>query len=154
MKAFVIGLVMASMSLAACSAPREDRAESVSRDVAKEEANRKIVLEMFKASNVDEITKNMTDDYKQHNPNIADGKKGAVEFFTNLFKRYPNQKARVIHVAADGDFVWVHAHLTLTPDDPGLALVDIWRLKDGKLAEHWDIMQPVPGKTASGNSMF
>lgn len=151
MKGFVISLVAASLCLTACSAPR---AESVSRDVQKEEANRKIVMEMFSAKSVEEITKNMADDYKQHNPTVADGKKGAQDFFTDLLKRFPNQKARVIHVAADGDYVWVHAHLTMSPEDPGVALVDIWRLKDGKMVEHWDIMQPVPAKTASGNPMF
>jgi predicted SnoaL-like aldol condensation-catalyzing enzyme len=45
-------------------------------------------------------------------------------------------------------------HLTREPNDPGLAIAELFRLKNGKIIEHWDVVQPVPEKTASGNSMF
>lgn len=123
-------------------------------DLEKEARNKELVVGLFSASGPDAITDLMADDYKQHNPTVADGKAGAVEFFAEQFRLYPNARAHVAHVAADGDLVWVHAHLVRFPKDPGIALVDIFRVKDGKLVEHWDIMQDVPEKAANSNSMF
>lgn len=119
-----------------------------------EESNRKLVLSLFAADSPETIVKFMADDYKQHNPTIPDGKAGAAAFFRDLATKYPKAKAHVYRSAADGDLVWVHAHLVLQPNDPGIALVDIFRVKDGKLVEHWDIMQPVPANPANSNSMF
>lgn len=129
-------------------------ADPHARNLQKEEANRKVVMEFFNAENLESRMKNVADNYKQHNPNVADGKQGVRAFFAEMGKRYPNMHARVVRVAADGDLVWVHAHLTKSPEDPGLALVDIFRVENGKLVEHWDIMQPVPENAANGNSMF
>jgi predicted SnoaL-like aldol condensation-catalyzing enzyme len=55
---------------------------------------------------------------------------------------------------ADDDLVALHVHLTREPNDPGLAIAELFRLKDRKIIEHWDVVQPVPEKTASGNTMF
>lgn len=123
-------------------------------DLQKEEANRKLVLALFEADSPEKIIDAMADDYKQHNPTVADGKAGAAVFFRDMAKKYPKSKAIAYRSAADGDLVWVHAHLILDPNEPGIALVDIFRVKDGKLVEHWDIMQPVPASAANSNSMF
>lgn len=124
------------------------------KDIEQEAKNKEIILGIFKASSANAITDLMADDYKQHNPTVANGKAGAIEFFDEQFRLYPDAKAQVAHVAADGDLVWVHAHIVRFPNDPGLALVDIFRIRDGKLVEHWDVIQVVPEKDASGNSMF
>lgn len=129
-------------------------AHEAGRDLAREEANRKIVLAFFDTDDIDERLKNVADNYKQHNPLVADGKEGVRKFFTEMHKLYPTMKARVVHVAADGDLVWVHAHLTVSAQDPGSALVDIFRLENGKIVEHWDVIQPVPPTATNRNSMF
>src|ERR1044072_5096148 len=108
-----------------------------------EAKNRELILSMFSAGSARVITDLMADDYRQHNPTVADGKAGAIEFFAEQFRLYPDAKARVVHVAADGDLVWAHAHIVRFPKDPGLALVDIFRIRDGKLVEHWDVIQNV-----------
>jgi predicted SnoaL-like aldol condensation-catalyzing enzyme len=54
----------------------------------------------------------------------------------------------------DGDFVIVHSHATTTPEDRGMAIVDIFRMDDGKIVEHWDVIQPIPEKAANENTMF
>lgn len=141
----VLGAVLAGWSTASAKTAQE---------LQQEDGNRKLVLSLFSATNPDAITNLMADDYKQHNPTIHDGKAGAVEFFTEQFKKYPNSKVDVAHVAADGDLVWVHGHLIRYPNDPGIALLDIFRVKNGKLVEHWDIMEPVPTSSANSNSMF
>lgn len=124
------------------------------RDLQREEDNRRIVMEFFNTEDIDIRLKNVAENYKQHNPNVADGRQGVRAFFTEMKRLHPQMKARVARVAADGDLVWVHAHLTQSPEDPGIALVDIFRVENGKIVEHWDIMQPVPEKAANANSMF
>lgn len=96
----------------------------------------------------------IADDYKQHNPYVPDGKKPFVAFFTQHFKEYPQAKARIVRSAADKDLVWLHTHSTRTPDERGNAIVDIFRVRDGKIIEHWDVIQSVPEKAANSNTMF
>ena len=55
---------------------------------------------------------------------------------------------------ADGDFVILHAHLKLQPEDLGLAIVDMFRVEHGKIVEHWDVRQPIPETAANTNGMF
>jgi predicted SnoaL-like aldol condensation-catalyzing enzyme len=92
--------------------------------------------------------------YRQHNPEVVDGPDGFVQFIAGMQKKHPKLKVAVSKVLADEDLVVLHVHLTREPNDPGLAIAELFRLKNGKIIEHWDVVQPVPEKTASGNSMF
>lgn len=122
------------------------------------EANRALVLEFydtfFNKHNVDEAAKVVTDDYKQHNPFVPDGKEPFVSYFREFFKENPQSKARVIRSAVDGDLVWLHVHSASNPQDPGEAVVDIFRVQDNKIVEHWDAVQAVPETSANNNTMF
>ena len=69
-------------------------------------------------------------------------------------QRHPHLKVVISKVLADNDLVALHVHLTREANDPGLAIAELFRLKGGKIVEHWDVVQPVPANTASGNSMF
>lgn len=142
-------LIMGVMLMGASTASAKS-----AQQLALEESNRQLVLSLFAVNDPEAIINLMADDYKQHNPTVADGKAGAAVFFRDMFKRFPESKATVHRSAADGDLVWVHAHLTMGPNVPEFALVDIFRVKDGKLVEHWDIMQPIPPTAAHNNSMF
>jgi predicted SnoaL-like aldol condensation-catalyzing enzyme len=92
--------------------------------------------------------------YRQHNPEVPDGPDGFVQFISGMQKKHPKLKAVISKALADDDLVALHVHLTREPNDPGLAVAEFFRLKNGKIIEHWDVLQPVPEKTASGNSMF
>ncbi|NUU02395.1 nuclear transport factor 2 family protein [Herbaspirillum robiniae] len=93
--------------------------------------------------------------YIQHNPRVASGRDAFVNAFTQIFARYPQRRSTVHKAIADGDLVALHVHTVTGPDDRGMAIVDIFRFDgDGKIVEHWDVMQPVPESTASGNGMF
>ncbi len=133
-------------------------AQAATRDIAKEEANRQLVLDfyerVFNGHDVEGGVASMADEYRQHNPHIQSGKKAFVAFFKDLFAKNPQARAQVVHVAADGDLVWIHAHIVNDPNDRGFAVVDIFRVKNGRLVEHWDVMQAVPEHSANGNSMF
>ena len=92
--------------------------------------------------------------YRQHSPEVADGPDGFVQFISEMQKKHPQLRVVISKALADDDLVALHVHLTREPNDPGLAIAELFRLKNGKIIEHWDVVQPVPEKTASGNSMF
>src|ERR1700719_3891508 len=92
--------------------------------------------------------------YRQHNPEVTDGPDGFVQFVNNMKTKHPKLKVKITKVLADEDMVVLHVHLTRESNDPGLAIAELFRLKNGKIVEHWDVVQPVPEKSASGNSMF
>jgi predicted SnoaL-like aldol condensation-catalyzing enzyme len=93
-------------------------------------------------------------DYKQHNPTAADGKAGLKSFIDFLKARFPNQKGEIKRVVAEGDLVVLHVHSTRGDGTPGRAIVDIFRVDDGKVVEHWDVIQDIPEKAANTNGMF
>lgn len=97
------------------------------------------------------------ENYIQHNPQIANGTEGLKASFDSIFPKGSMMQIR--HALADGDLVFTHSH-SLSPGNDkeneftGLAIGDLFRVVDGKIVEHWDVIQPVPATTASGNSMF
>lgn len=94
-------------------------------------------------------------EYLQHNPTVADGGQAFIDAFEPFLKAHPKSKAEIKRVVADGDLVMLHVHSTMDENDRGEAVVDIFRLdENGKIIEHWDVIQAVPEKTESGRSMF
>jgi predicted SnoaL-like aldol condensation-catalyzing enzyme len=93
-------------------------------------------------------------DYIQHNPNAADGTEPLKEFVRGETARNPDLQYNVARVLAEGDMVLVHGNVVNQPGTRGIALVDMFRIQDGMIAEHWDILQDVPETTANGNDMF
>lgn len=94
------------------------------------------------------------DTYIQHNPLAPDGPEAVLGFMSGFFESHPDAAIEIKRVAADGDLVWIHYNNKLTPDSRGLAVVDIFRMEDGRFVEHWDVAQPVPEKSANDNTMF
>ena len=92
--------------------------------------------------------------YTQHNPTVTDGLKGFNQFAGEFLKTNPNLKVAIFKTLADGELVVLHVHIKMNESDRGIAVAEFFRLKDKKIVEHWDVMQPVPEKTASGNAMF
>lgn len=94
------------------------------------------------------------DHYIQHNPDVPNGAEPFYAYFEGFFRDNPQLRATIHRVIADGDLVALHVHSQETPDDPGRAIVDIFRVENGKIVEHFDVIQPVPATTANGNTMF
>ncbi len=92
--------------------------------------------------------------YIQHNPFVKDGPEPFIEYFTGHFKKNPKASTEIKRIIAEGDLVVVHAHSRDNPKDPGVAAIDIFRLENGKIVEHWDAVQPVEAKPANSNTMF
>ena len=149
---FAAGLPLALCCLAAACA------ETPSRDLRAEEANRQLVVgfyeRVFNQHDVAGGAKVLADGYRQHNPDLPDGKAPFVSFFTGYFKNNPNSKAVIRRTATDGDLVWLHVHDSNGAQDRGQAVVDIFRVKNGQIVEHWDVLQPIPERSANDNTMF
>jgi predicted SnoaL-like aldol condensation-catalyzing enzyme len=119
------------------------------------ESNRKLVESFVRAVFIDHdlssLDRYMKDGYMQHNPDVPQGKTGFVEFFETTFRAMPDFRYTVKRIVADGDQVWVYSATSATHtggpwlDVPptGNALnfdvVDMFRVEDGKVAEHWDV---------------
>ncbi|MET9849086.1 nuclear transport factor 2 family protein [Streptomyces ossamyceticus] len=127
---------------------------------AEEKRNKALVLrlytEAFNKGRTGVVKELVAADLVQHEKSVPGGADGQVELFKRLKAKIPGAVATVKHVAADRDLVAVHWHASATPDKEatGQAKVDLYRVRDGKVAEHWGITQTVPKKTASGNSLF
>jgi predicted SnoaL-like aldol condensation-catalyzing enzyme len=92
--------------------------------------------------------------YIQHNPHVPNGAEPFYSYFEGYFRDHPNSHVEFAHVLAEGDLVVLHLNSKADKCDRGKAIVDIFRLENEKIVEHWDVTQDVPEKTASGNSMF
>jgi predicted SnoaL-like aldol condensation-catalyzing enzyme len=92
--------------------------------------------------------------YIQHNPMAASGRDAAIAFLEPFFAGNPAITYSIKRIIADGNLVAVHAHGRFSPEDRGVAVVDILRIEGCKVMEHWDVVQPVPEKAANTNGMF
>jgi predicted SnoaL-like aldol condensation-catalyzing enzyme len=148
----------AAALLVLAASPLTAHAQSAGRNIELEEANRKLVVDfydqIFNRHDVDGAAKVVDDSYKQHNPLVPDGKAPFVNFFRDRFSKSTASSARIVRSAAQGDLVWLHVHSKANDQDLGRAIVDIFRVKDGKVMEHWDVIQAVPEKAANSNTMF
>jgi predicted SnoaL-like aldol condensation-catalyzing enzyme len=120
------------------------------------ETNKNLVAsfyqELFGDKNTESINKYIGEVYIQHNPKVTDGKQALIDATKNWFKNAPKEKIDIQHIGAYGDLVFIH--LKSHMGSKTVSVIDIFRLKDGKIVEHWDVMQDVPAKAANDHPMF
>lgn len=131
---------------------------NASTPINKQENNKQIVVNFYNLAlnekNFDAAAQYLGNYYKQHNPLVADGAEGFKQFIQYLQKNFPQSQSKIIKVFADGDFVILQVHSIRQPGSRGRAIIDIFKLQDGKIVEHWDVAQDIPEKSANKNSMF
>lgn len=120
------------------------------------EANKELVLkaakELFQELDLTAIDRYWGDSYVQHNPLYPDGKEQIRALIQGVIDSGVPMNAEVKRVAADGDLVWLHAKSFFFGKE--LATVEIFRVENGKIVEHWDVIQEVPSKSENNNTMF
>jgi predicted SnoaL-like aldol condensation-catalyzing enzyme len=125
---------------------------------AKLEANKKAVVEFYdlgiNKKDFEAASRHFGPRYIQHNPGAADGIEGFKQFVAFLRDKFPNYKSEIKRVFAEGDYVILHVHNVREPGTRGRAIIDIFRLENGKIVEHWDVIQPIPETPANDNTMF
>ena len=109
------------------------------------------VLQPLDSSRVDEF---FAPDYIQHSPLAATGAQGLKDFLDWARARSPHAEHRLQRLFVDGEYVIAHVHVIINPGDRGNAVVDIFRIADGRIAEHWDVAQEVPATSANNNGVF
>jgi predicted SnoaL-like aldol condensation-catalyzing enzyme len=122
-------------------------------------ANKQLVLDaanmLFVQHKVDQaIDTYFAPGYIQHNPMAATGAEAVRKFFKASYAANPKSTIVVKRALADGDLVALHYNMKPAPDALGYAVVDIFRLENGKIVEHWDVVQPVAEKSANDNTQF
>jgi predicted SnoaL-like aldol condensation-catalyzing enzyme len=150
--------VLLSLQMMSCTNKTELKTESAKVNSNSEiESNKKIVLDfyqqMFGDKDLTAVDKYIAPEYIQHNPNVADGSEAFKKAAEGWFKGAPKTKIDVQHIAAEGDLVFLHIKNT-NPDGSLKSTIDIFRLKDGKIVEHWDVHQDVPKESANPHPMF
>lgn len=123
------------------------------------EKNKKLVTDFYKKAFTEHkpaeaMEKFVGSKYIQHNPHVSNGKKPFIDYFTEFFKTHAHASTNIKRVIAEGDLVMVHVLSKTDPKDRGQAVVDIFRVENDKIVEHWDVVQEVPEKSANDNTMF
>ena len=153
-----VGILVAMVVLlAGCASGRGGAATAGASAAASTPANKKLVVDFYRVVFIEKkvvegFERYVAPQYIQHNPLVPTGREAAVKFLTPRVNR--ELITDIKRVIAEGDLVAVHVHSRSNLQDRGRAIIDIFRVADGKIVEHWDVIQAVPEKSANTNTMF
>lgn len=152
--------MLVSFAAVACSAGAPQQGPTATQSQVEKNAqlekNKELVIGFYKAlfdeRNVAEaFRKYATPNYIQHSP-LADDVPTTITFLQNMLDNLPQHGWELKRVIAEGDLVFLFVHSWNTPGDPGRAIGEIFRVENGRVAEHWEVMQTVV--KMEGRSMF
>jgi predicted SnoaL-like aldol condensation-catalyzing enzyme len=123
------------------------------------EYNKRIVREYYEMAFNDKkpreaVERYVGDEYIQHNPQAPDGPEAFIQFVTSFAAQFPELHVDIRRIVAEEDIVVVHGLLTTSAQDRGTVAADFFRVRDGKVVEHWDVLQPFPETSVNDHPMF
>ncbi|HEY5738490.1 MAG TPA: nuclear transport factor 2 family protein [Gammaproteobacteria bacterium] len=122
------------------------------------DANRQNAIEFYRTAFLGDplaaVERYVGAEYIQHNPEVADGKAGFIDYFTEMARDYPHKQIEFVRAVAEGDLVALHTHQTWPGGDEYVTMDFLRFDDDGKIVEHWDAIQQVPTATRCGNPMY
>ncbi|MEE3622733.1 ester cyclase [Nitrospirillum sp. BR 11752] len=170
-RALVLGAALAGSGLASAEAVQSPHTQAAANlpaanqwagatssripgTMAEGEANRQTVLDFYDAffnkHDLSAADRYVAQDCRQHTPGVADGRRALQDAYAEIFQRHPDSKAEVVRSIAQGDLVVLHVHRIPAPGDRGEAVVEIFRVADDRVVEHWSVSQPVPASSPDG----
>jgi predicted SnoaL-like aldol condensation-catalyzing enzyme len=100
------------------------------------------------------VSKYVGEEYIQHNPDVANGRQGFVDYFDQMQAEYPEKSIEFVRVIGEGDLVALHSH-QIWPGSDEYVTMDFFRFdENGKICEHWDAIQAIPKSTSNPNTMY
>jgi predicted SnoaL-like aldol condensation-catalyzing enzyme len=133
-------------------------ATSARAETPQEARNKQIAIAFYNAAlnekNWDKARTYMGPRYVQHSLYMQDGPAGLEDLVRRIKKQFPDNRGEIKRAFADGDIVVLYLHVKRTPQDPGWAVIEMMRLKNDKVVEHWDDLQRIPKDAADNNPMF
>ena len=155
-----IFLVTASVAGLAATAYAQDATQTqIVQDHELTQANKALVTkayqELFGDHDLTALDRYWADEYLQHNPSMTDGREAVKIFLESLgILTWPKQQVKFERVIAEGDLVMLQTAQPASPGSPATVIVDTFRVENGKLVEHWDVMQQVPADATNKRSMY
>lgn len=163
-KVFISSVILMPLFVTACSQnPIQNSQNTMPPNVTTAQnlaaQNKKIVTDFYEGVFLKHQVQKYSDryignQYIQHNPHVPDGKAPFVNYFTGYFKENPQAKNVIKRAIAEDDLVVLHVHSSQNAQDRGEAIVDIFRVQNGKIVEHWGVQQAIPEQSANRNTMF
>ena len=150
-------LIVVTLAAVLSGCATGERAKTEAERPPSTAANKKLVVDFYRTVFIEKrvvegFERYVAPEYVQHNPLLATGREPAVKFLSSRMTR--ESISDIKRVVAEGDLVALHVHSRNNLSDRGRAVVDIFRVANGKIVEHWDVIQPVPDKAANPNTMF
>jgi predicted SnoaL-like aldol condensation-catalyzing enzyme len=151
LKGFTAGVLASVVGYAGAAA-------MLQRDMDQEERNIAIAIEFYdlllNQKDWERGSQMIGDRYIQHNPNAPDGIEGVKAHIEMLRENFPENRGEIKRAFSRGDLVALHIHNKRSPDVRGNAVVDMFRIEDGKVVQHWDVVQAIPERALNDNTMF
>jgi predicted SnoaL-like aldol condensation-catalyzing enzyme len=148
-------ILLATCLLATASAQSHEPAEQAGSACSSTPgANRKLVLHFYERALVDRKVReafehHASEGFVEHKPDIPQGnRESTIVFLEGLVKQMPDARWEVLRAAAQDDLVFVHVRFTPAPGAPEYAIVDVFRVADCRIAEHWDVVAAPPAADA------
>jgi predicted SnoaL-like aldol condensation-catalyzing enzyme len=158
-KAVIFGVMVLLSSVSSTFADSAKLGEKqIAANHAQAEKNKELVLKAYQEllgdHDITALDRYWSEDYIQHNPHQADGRKDLKEALTRIgIFSTPKNKIEVVRAIAEGDLVFMETHQK-PPGSPDLVLADIFRVKDNMIVEHWDVIQSVPADATNPRPMY